>query len=423
MTDSKHWNRRQFLAAGTVASAVGPTVPIQSHPAGGSSGSAEPPNTVDNLDDNVFTRLLGVKPHIGAHEHISRLSGSRMPPEVVDAMREANDYFVDMHALNEAAGERIAELMGAPSALVSSGAFSAMILAAAACLTGDDEDKIEALPDVTWPRRECLIQSAHRFDYDRAYRAAGMKIVEANSRDDVHRLIGEDTAMIAVLEASEKQTVFAPPLPLSRAIVPDDSVIRPEEFIEIGKRYGVPVLVDTASDIPPKENLTRFLKAGADLVVLSGGKAIRGPQSTGILAGREDLIHAARLNNSPNTGIGRGMKVGKEEVIGLVVALTRFVESDYDKLIAGWNRKARWLASELQGIRGLEARAEENTMGYEDLVLDWDESIIPLSAEALEHELATGRPPIQYDAAIRTRLLRDGEEKLVVERLSAIFRR
>lgn len=416
-------SRREFLATGSAAAALGLNEPLETETVGQDDGvkRSAPPNTIASLENNVFTRTLGVKPHLGAHEHISRLSGSRMPPEVIEAMQEANEFFVDMHELTKAAGARVAELMGAEAAIVTSGAFSAMILAAAACLTGDDEDKIEALPDVHWPKRECLIQTAHRFEYDRAYRAAGMTIVEAKTRDDVHRWIGENTAMIAVLEASEKQTVFAPPLPRSKAVVPDDSVIRPEEFIEVGKRYGVPVLVDTASDIPPKENLTRFIDAGADLVVLSGGKGIRGPQSTGILAGRRDLIEAARLNNSPNTGIGRGMKVGKEELIGLVVALERFVALDYDAEMARWNEKARFLAKELQDVPGLSAKAEENTMGYEDLVLTWDEGVIPLSRDEVKARLAQGSPPIQYDAAVRTRLLRDGEEKLLATRLRQFF--
>ena len=229
-----------------------------------------------------------------------------MPREVMEAMIEANDYFVDMYELTEAAGKRVAEVVGAEAALVTSGAFSAMILGAAACLTGTDPEKIDALPHPTWPKRDCLIQTAHRFEYDRAYRAAGMSIVEAGTREEFIDKINDRTAMIAILTAVEKQSEFGPPLPRELAHPHGPEIMMPEEFIAIGKRADVPVLIDMASDLPPAANLTRFIEAGADLVVISGGNGIRGPQSTGILAGRRDLIEAARLHAAPNGNLGRG---------------------------------------------------------------------------------------------------------------------
>ncbi|HEY7700180.1 MAG TPA: hypothetical protein VIE88_17270, partial [Vicinamibacteria bacterium] len=188
-----------------------------------------PESVAAELQDNVYTRLLGVRPHIGAHEHISRLSGSRMPEEVIDALVEANRFFVDMEELSEAAGRKIAELLGAEAALVTAGGFSSMILAAASCLTGTDPAKIDALPQPDWPKRECLIQKAHRFSYDRAYRAAGMTIVEAYDRDELHRKISENTAMIPVLAAVEEQRQFGPPIPRKRALPPEPHVLMPEE--------------------------------------------------------------------------------------------------------------------------------------------------------------------------------------------------
>ena len=210
-----------------------------------------------------------------------------MPPEVMQAMIEANDYFVDMHELNKAAGSHIAKIMRAEDAIVTSGGFSAMILGAAACLTGNDPEKIEALPQVTWPKRECLIQSGHRFHYDRAYRTAGMTIVEAETQEQFRRNLSQRTAMIAVLAAVEKQRIFDTPFPLKRSEPPPPEVMSSQELVDTGRKAGVPVLVDMASDIPPASNLTRFLEMGADLVVVSGGKGIGGPQSTGILAGRK----------------------------------------------------------------------------------------------------------------------------------------
>ncbi|MGE0057254.1 MAG: hypothetical protein AB7T32_04660, partial [Dehalococcoidia bacterium] len=148
------------------------------------STAPDAPNTRDGLEDNIYTRLLGVRPHLGAHEHISRVGGNRMSREVMAAMVEANDYFVDMNELNAAAGARAANLLGAEAALVTSGAFSAMMLGAAACLTGTDPAKIEELPHPTFDRRECLIQTCQRLEYDRAYRLAGASVIYADTQAD-----------------------------------------------------------------------------------------------------------------------------------------------------------------------------------------------------------------------------------------------
>ena len=198
----------------------------------------------------------------------------------------------------------------------------------------------------------------------------------------------------------------------------------PEEFTAIAKRTGVPVLIDMASDLPPAANLTRFIDAGADLVVISGGKGIRGPQSTGILAGRRDLVEAARLHAAPNGNIGRGMKVGKEEIVGLIVALNRSMALDHQRVEKSWNAKARWLADELQGIPGLTATYAINTVGYADVHIEWDEKIIPLTPDEAKEKLMSGEPRLAYDGVtVRTRCLRDGEEALVARRLRKFFER
>ena len=417
--ESRRWSRRELLGTSIGAGVLSL----------GSTPHHQAPATADELErleaayrDNIYTQLLGVRPHLGAHEHLTRLGGSRMPREVTDAMVQANDYFVDMHELTEAAGRRVAEIMGAEAALVTSGAFSAMILGAAACLTGTDPEKIDALPHPTWPRRDCLIQTAHRFEYDRAYRAAGMSIVQAGTREEFIDKINDHTAMIAVLTAVEKQSEFGPPLPRDLAHPHGPEIMMPEEFIAIGKRADVPVLIDMASDLPPAANLTRFIEAGADLVVISGGKGIRGPQSTDILAGRRDLIEAARLHAAPNGNIGRGMKVGKEEIVGLIVALNRWIALDHEKVEESWNAKARWLADQLQGIPGLTATYAINTVGYADVYLRWDEKIIPLTPDEAKEKLMNGEPRLAYDGVtVRTRCLRNGEEVLVARRLREFF--
>ena len=418
-------DRRQFIRTGGLAGvAAAATVPAAAQT--GPASPARPPKARSGLQaayrNNIYTRLLGVRPHLPAHEHISRLSGSRMPREVVEAMAEASEFFVDLSDLLAAANARVASLLGAEAALITSGGFSAMTLGAAACLTGTDSAKVEALPHPTWPRRECLIQTVHRFDYDRAYRAAGMTIVEAATRDEFLKRISERTAMIAAISAVEHQVEFGPPMPKKRAHGPGADVMLPAELIEVGRKAGVPVLVDPASDIPPTENLTKFFKLGADLVVLSGGKAILGPQSTGVLAGRRDLIEAAALNAFPNANIGRGMKVGKEEIIGLVVALERYLKLDYGQVMRGWETKARYIADQLKGIPGVVAEVAVNTAGYTDVDLSWDESVIMLTPQELKDRLKQGEPPLVYDGTtVRTRCLDDGEEQLVAERLRRFF--
>ncbi len=374
------------------------------------------------LKDNVYTRLLGVRPHVGAHEHLSSMGGSRMPPEVMEAMAEANHYFVDMAELHDAAGRRIAEIMGAEAALVSSGAFAAMLVGAAGVLTGSDQDRMRLLPNPTWPKVECLFQAAHRFFYDNVFGFAGMKLVEAGSRAEYEAAVTDRTALLVGLAYVERQTRGVPPFPVRHRQEHDPETLMPLEIIEIGKRKGVPVMIDLASNLPPKENLTKYLEAGADLVVVSGGKGIRGPNSTGILAGRADLIHAARMQNAPVNGIGRGLKVGKEEIVGLVAALERYVALDEDEEIAAWNAKARRLADRLQGIDGLEARYELNTHGYCDVELVWDEAVIPLSEDDVGRLLRAGDPRIIYDGpGPRTLQLEAGEVELVARRLRELF--
>ena len=383
-----------------------------------------PPSAKDlagRLKDNIYTRLLGVKPHLAAHEHITRLGGNRVSPAVLAAMNQANDFFVDMHELNLAAGKRIAQWMGAEDAIVTAGGFSAMVLAAAACLTGTDPEKMEALPQVNWKRRECLIPFGHRFEYDRAYRCAGATIVEATSRDDLSKRVNPDTALIAGLAMVEKQDLFAPPLPASKASPVNKEVFLPEELIHFANQQGIPVVIDMASDIPPKKNLTRFIECGADLVVVSGGKGIGGPQSSGILAGRKSLIEAARLNAYPNNQIGRGMKVGKEEIVGLVTALQHFIESDYNVEVQQWNDRAKWLADQLGNVQGLTADYSLNTMGYADVELSWNPDIIPLTEAEVKSRLRQYDPKVEYLITVRTRLLGQTETRLLADTLVRFF--
>ncbi len=399
------WNRREFFGATLLGIASGVL----------GSGLRATAATLKKrmYGDSIYEKLLGVRPHLAGHGHTTVFGGSRMPTEVTRAIADANEYFVDMHELFGAAGRRIAEVTGAEAGLVTSGSFSALLLGAAACLTGTDEEKIEALPQVTWEPRECLTQTAHRVDYDRAYRAAGMTIVAVETREQLANAVGERTAMLHCLASVERK--------------PDrsEATMLPQEFVELGAKTGVPVFVDCASELPPAENLTRFVEMGADLVAISGGKGIRGPQSTGMLVGRTDLIEAARLNAFPHGNIGRGMKVGKEEVIGLIVALNRFVELDHESIDRAWTRTARYVADQLQGIPGLDAeymRGRQTPLGYDSVKLTWDPDVIPLTLEEAQAKLQSGEPPIIFRSQfLITRNLDDGEEVVLARRLREFF--
>ena len=405
------WSRRElfgFTAIATIASAFG----LERVARAATSKAAKA-----TIQDNIYTRLLGVRPVIGAFETLSKYGNSRMSPEVLKAMAEAQEFFVDMDELNRAAGQRIASVMHAEAAMVTSCSYGAMMLGAAACLTGTDRDKVVALPHPTWAKRECLMQKAHRFAYDRAYRAAGMTIVEVDTREAFENAITEKTAMIAVLGMVERD--------------PQPPVMQPQELIEIGRRAGVPVLVDAAGELPPASRLTRYTDMGADLVVISGGKGLHGPSSTGILAGRTDLIEAAILHASPNQNIGRGQKVNREEIVGLIVALSEYNKLDHQAIEAEWSRKARYIADQLKGIPGLTADYRMNSRGYADVVLSWDRKTIPLTEPELGERLKNGEPRIAYmtnkiiyaftNPTLVPSSLKDGEEVIVAKRLRQLF--
>ncbi len=364
--------------------------------------------------DSIYTRMLGIRPFLTCRGHTTIVGGSRMPPEVIRAIAEANDYFVDMYELNDAAGRRIAEVTGAEAGLVTAGSYSAMVLASAACLSGTDPEKVKALPHPTWEKAECLTQTAHRFGYDHAYRAGGATVVDFETKEQVANAISEKTAFLACLASKEN----------SRN--PKPGLMMPNDFLELGKQAGVPVVIDAASELPPFDTLTRYTTAGFDLVVISGGKGLRGPQSTGILTGRKDLIEAAALNHSPNTALGRGMKVGKEEIVGFVAALNRYVSLDHQAVIEGWNKKTRYVVDQLADVPGLKVERKMNSHGFEDISLSWDRKIISLTGKEAAEKLKAGEPRIVYydndeGGSMTTRCQWDGEEIFAARRLREFF--
>ncbi|MCO5222129.1 MAG: aminotransferase class V-fold PLP-dependent enzyme [Thermomicrobiales bacterium] len=269
-------------------------------------------------NETIYDRI-GVRSIINGRGPTTIVGGSLMEPEVLAAMAEAATRFVDIEELNRAVGQRIAEVTGAEAGYVACGSAAAMALAVAACIAGTDPVKIDALPDSDGLANEIILHRAHRIPYDRMYRAGGGRLVligtwEQTDPRELEEAITDRTAAVAF-----NQSQYCGPGALSF-----------DQVVEIAHARNVPVIVDAASTLPPVNHLRIWIERGADLVIYSGGKGIRGPQETSLLAGRAELIAAARANGSPNAAVGRGGKVSKESMIGLWVALERFLTHDHD---------------------------------------------------------------------------------------------
>ncbi len=330
-------------------------------------------------------RNLGVTPIINASGSVTRLGGSRTRPEVLEQMAGTSRVMVNIDELNRKAGEEIARLVGSEAAMVSSGAAGGLLLQAAACIAGNDPIKMQRLPETEGMKNEIVMQTMHRFPYDHAYRAAGAKIVEIgnylfNHPWELEGAINERTAAVAYLCAP-----FT-----SKRVMPLAQVC------EIAHAHDVPVIVDAASMLPPRANLQRYLRDGADMVIFSGGKGVRGPQGTGILCGRADLIDAALANASPAQFIGRSAKVAKEEIVGLVTALSMFVDEDEEAEMAWYHSMAQRVVDSLIEVPGLNITLEHDGIDYllPNAVLrlggDWSGPSAPEVAAALQQ----GDPPI-----------------------------
>ena len=330
-------------------------------------------------------RNLGVTPIINASGSVTRLGGSRTRPEVLEQMAGTARVMVNIDELNRRAGEEIARLVGSDAGMVSSGAAGGLLLQAAACIAGNDPIKMQRLPDTEGMKNEIIMQTMHRFPYDHAYRAAGAKIVEIgnylfNHPWELEGAINERTAAVAYLCAP-----FT-----SKRVMPLAQVC------EIAHDHDVPVIVDAASMLPPRSNLQRYLRDGADMVIFSGGKGVRGPQGSGILCGRADLIDAALANASPAQFIGRSAKVAKEEIVGLVTALSMFVEEDEAAEMARYRSLAQHVVDSLIEVPGLNISLEHDGIDYliPNAVLrlggDWSGPSAPQVGAALQQ----GDPPI-----------------------------
>src|ERR671931_962515 len=302
------WIRRRFLKTASGLPVVGGFMAADSADSADSGG-----NAAAGRGRRDYFRELGVRPFINAAGTYTAMTASLMPPEVIEAITYASKHYVMLDELHDRVGERIATLLHCEAAMVTAGAASALTLGTAAVLTGTDQKKIVDLPNLSGMKSEVIIQKSHRFGYDHAVRNCGVRLVEVETREELEAAVSEKTAMMLFYNNNNKE-----------------GRIQDEEFVRLGKQHGIPTFNDAAADVPPVENLWKYTRMGFDLVAFSGGKGLRGPQSAGLLLGRKGLIAAARLNAPPNgNAIGRGMKVNKEEMVGMLAAIELYLATDH----------------------------------------------------------------------------------------------
>jgi L-seryl-tRNA(Ser) seleniumtransferase len=368
-------------------------------------------------------RRLGVTPLINAAGSLTILGGSIMHPQVTDAMAAASRYYVDIRELQEAAGRRAAELVGAEAAHVCACSSAGISLMAAACMAGSDPAKIARLPDSSGMKNQFVVHKVHRNRFDHALHVAGGRFVEIETCATA--LAGALSEQVAALYYTYAWYNKGEALPLSEAA-------------GIAHEAGVPVIVDAAAQVPPVENLSRFLEGGADMVVFSGGKAMRGPQTSAVILGSSDLIRACAMNASPNTAcIGRGMKIGKEEIMGLVRTIELYVTRDHSADDVMWEQMASYLIESLLALDGVQAvrKLPGGPGGLAPFVaVWWDEDRLGISLAQAAEALDQGRPRIAVrlvDASfpdvewpqmfIHPHTLKRGEEIVVARRLAEVL--
>ena len=302
--------------------------------------------------ENVYSRL-GVKTIINCRGTWTYLSGSLEFPEVRQAMEEAGHYFVNMIELQRAVGRRLSELTGAESGIVTTGSAGAMAAATAACMAGIDDKKIWQLPDTTGMKHEVIMMGG-RSAFDSAIRLTGAKLVLAYSPEELSKAIGENTAMIYTTDLGEKL----------------------QNELKIAKERKIPLLLDDAAGIPPVDNAKLYAKMGIDMYCFSGGKGLRGPQCSGLLFGRKDLIEAALMNGAPREGaVCRPMKVGKEEIIGCLTALETWLKIDEKKLYAEWDARLDRIRKLVETVPGVSTSTyiPDDGNRYPTLKVSWNQ--------------------------------------------------
>ncbi len=359
-----------------------------------------------------YFKELGVRPFLNAAGTYTTLTASLMPPEVVDAIEYASKSFVHITKLQDAVGERIAKMCEAEAAMVTSGAAGALTVGTAGCITGSDPDKILRIPDLTGMKNLVLVQKTHRYGYDHAVRACGIKMVEIETAAEfAQHAAGGQVAMALFFNDADPR-----------------GQIKAAEWVALGKKHGVPTFNDASADALPVERLSLYNKMGFDLVTFSGGKGIRGPQSAGILMGRKDLIAAARLNTSPfSDTIARGMKVNKEEMLGMLVALELYMKKDFAAEAKEWDRRVEVIRKAAEKFPSVTSSVNvpEIANRTPHLSITWDQTKIPASPLDIKKRLLEGTPSIEVtpstnksNLVVTVWMLQPGEAEVVAKRIA-----
>ncbi|MBL8174067.1 MAG: selenocysteine synthase [Bryobacterales bacterium] len=326
----------------------------------------------------VYERL-GVKPIINGMGTVTVLGGSLMPPEVIQAMDDAAKHFVHLPELQKKAGAHLAKILNVPAAMVTGGAAASISVGTIACLSRGDKKRLQALPETAGGPRDVVMQRTHRSGYEHQMTMAGANVVTIETAEELRRAIGAQTAMLFYMNKAEKE-----------------GKIQRAEFVRIAKERGVPTFNDAAADVPPKENLWNYVnRDGFDLVAFSGGKGLQGPQSAGLLLGRKDLIEAATEGQSPYGGIGRGMKVGKEEIAGMIAAVERFLRIDHEAEAREMERRVAEMTKLIGEVPGVKMTrfVPEIANAVPHLTLEFD-APGRVSAKQIHDKLLEGSPAI-----------------------------
>ncbi|HMJ21946.1 MAG TPA: aminotransferase class V-fold PLP-dependent enzyme, partial [Terriglobales bacterium] len=361
---------------------------------------------------------LGVKTVINCQGTMTVLGGSILRPELEAVMAQAGRHFVRIADLEVAAGKRIAEMLKLPegyTALVTSGAAAAMQSGLAGILTGDSEQFIKQIPDLTGMKSEVIIQKSHRNPFDHQLRTTGVKLIVIETRDELRRAVNERTAMMHF-------TNLANPA----------GQIKVEEWVQLAKQYKIPCMNDAAADTPPVSHLWDYANMGYDLVTFSGGKAMRGPQCAGLLIGRKDLVANALLNNSPHEDtIGRSQKVGKEEIIGMVKALDLYLNEDHEVLWKQWQDQLESISRQVTRVAGVTTSffVPDIANHVPHMAITWDTGRIAVTPTEVSRLLRDSSPSVVVEAGedrpglvMNSFMLQPGESKIVAEQLARVLR-
>ncbi|MDD3656769.1 MAG: aminotransferase class V-fold PLP-dependent enzyme [Atribacterota bacterium] len=368
---------------------------------------------------------LGINKIINAAGTLTGYSGSLMSNEVLKAMELASQNFVDINELMQKSGEYLAKLLNVEAAMITSGASSGLLIATAACISKGNLKSVYSLPNTEGMKNEIVVMRCHRNPYDSAMITAGAKFVEIGNVIDKPQLweldnaIGEKTAAIGFFVQSEM-------LQASLSLT---------EVLNIAHYHNIPVIVDAAAELPPVDNFQKFIRMGADIVIFSGGKDIRGPQSSGIMLGKKEIIECCRLINYPNITIGRPLKLDKETIIGLVTAVELYLKENHQARIQKWHRQVKKIIKELSTLNGIIVSQEIPQDSYPQpfyrppiiprVFIEIEENKKGFTQEDFAQKLYESDPPIvvrisKKHIAINPHMLYEGEDDYIIERIIQI---